>query len=106
MTSLDNINFLDQHFVGTVALKNEELTLPNGSKMALGIDDGHWVLIYQSSKTYALDVYKYDNHEKKIFIDEKQGKDADLAKFKELLNYFFEHARTEDLVTLLPPGAQ
>ncbi len=103
---LEHINFQDKHFIGTVALKNEELALPDGSKMALGIDDGHWVLIYEKPPKQHLKVFKYDNHEKRLMVDQKNGSPADLEEFKALLDYFFSHARTEDLVTLLPPGVQ
>ena len=97
------INFQDKNFIGTIAFKSEQIALPNGTKMALGIDDGIWVLIYQSPGAAKMKVYKYDNHEKKIFVDQKTGGEKDIAEFKEHIQYFFEHARTEDLVTLLPP---
>lgn len=101
---LEHINFLDKHFIGTVALKNEEIALPDGSKMALGIDDGHWVLIYEKPPKQHFKVFKYDNHEKKLMVDQKNGGSKDLEEFKKHLAYFFDHVRTEDLVTLLPPG--
>lgn len=104
--SLGQINFQDKHFVGAVTFKNEELTLPNGTKMALGIDDGHWVLIFEQPAKHKMKVYKYDNHEKKLMVDQKKGSHEDLEEFKEQLEYFFSHARTEDLVTLLPPGVK
>ncbi len=103
--SLEQINFQDKHFVGAVTFKNEELTLPNGTKVALGIDDGHWVLILEQPAKHQMKVYKYDNHEKKLMVDQKKGGPEDLKEFKGHIDYFFSHARTEDLVTLLPPGA-
>jgi len=102
---LSNIHFTDKHFIGTVALKNEEIKLPDGSKMALGIDDGHWVLIYEKPPKHDLKVYKYDNHEQRLMVGQKQGSAEDLETFKDHLDYFFNNVRTEDLVTLLPPGA-
>jgi hypothetical protein len=103
--SLDNINFLDKYFVGTITFRSEEQTLPNGSKMALGLDDGHWVLIHQKAPDMEMKVYKYDHNEKQIVIDQKNGGEKEIAEFMEQLKYFFTHARTEDLVTLLPPQA-
>jgi hypothetical protein len=101
---LERINFQDKHFIGTVAFKNEERTLPDGSKIALGIDDGHWVLIHQPPAGQRIAVYKYDRHENKLMIDERSGGEKELADFLAHLKYFFDHAKTEDLVTLLPPG--
>lgn len=97
------INFQDKHFIGTIAFKSEEISLPNGSKIALGIDDGHWVLIHQPAAEQHIKVYKYDQHEHKIMVDQKAGSQKDIAEFSGLVNYFFTHARTEDLVTYLPP---
>ena len=103
---LEHINFQDKHFVGAVTFKNEEIALPDGSKMALGIDDGHWVLIYEKPPKQQLKVFRYDNHEKKLVVDQKNGSPEDMKVFKGYLDYFFSHVRTEDLITLLPPGAQ
>ncbi len=103
--SLDNINFTDKHFVGTVAFRSEDQTLPNGSKMALGMDDGHWVLIHQAPPEMEMTVYKYDHHEKRIAVNQKGGGEKEICELMKLMKYFFEHARTEDLVTLLPPQA-
>ena len=100
---IGKINFQDKHFIGTVAFKSEQIALPNGSKMALGIDDGIWVLIYQTAQQPHMKVYKYDNHEKRISVDQKPGNDQDIVEFKKHIEYFFSNARTEDLVTLLPP---
>ncbi|MBU0671404.1 MAG: hypothetical protein KJ732_00080 [Candidatus Margulisbacteria bacterium] len=100
---LENIHFQDKHFIGTVTFKNEELALPDGTKMALGMDDGHWVLIYQRPAEQHMKVYKYDHHDKKIMVDQKAGQEKDLDEFMAHLSYFFENTRTEDLVTLLPP---
>ena len=100
---LGNVNFRDTKFVGTIAFKSDEISLPDGSKMALGIDDGHWVLICQKPTEHKIKAYKYDHNEKSLFVDQKAGKENDLKEFKENLAYFFNNVRVEDLVTLLPP---
>jgi hypothetical protein len=100
---IEKINFQDKHFIGTIAFKSEQIVLPNGTKMALGIDGSIWVLIYQSPKEPQMKVYKYDHQDRKIAIDQKPGKERDILEFKKHINYFFSNARTEDLVTLLPP---
>jgi hypothetical protein len=106
MTVLDkhltNIAFQDKQFIGTIAFRSEEITLPDGSKMALGIDDGHWVFIYQKSAHAHFQVFKYDQGENKIYLDQKAGGKEELKLLKKHLNYFFKHAQVEDLVTILP----
>jgi hypothetical protein len=100
---LDKTDFRDKNFIGTVAFRNEELTLPDGSKMALGIDDGHWVLVYQSEAGKAFQVFEYDRHSGKIIIDKKNGAAEELRLFKKLVGNLFSNANVDDLVTLLPP---
>lgn len=100
---LKTIDLEDAKFIGTIAFRSEEITLPNGSKMALGIDDGHWVLVYQEKAGTAFQVYECDWPERKIFIDKKPGGPEEFKTFKKLVNYFFSEANTEDLVTILPP---
>lgn len=102
---LANIDFQDKQFVGTIAFKSEEIALPDGSKMALGIDDGHWVLINQPAAGGHFQVYGFDSKGDKIFVDQKPGGEDDLKAFKKLVNYFLAHASSEDLVTILPPQA-
>jgi hypothetical protein len=100
---LNKVDLQDQHFVGTITLKSEEIALPDGSKMALGIDDGHWVLVYQKSAHAPFQTFKYDQREEKIFMDQKPGGAEEIRVFKKHLGYFLGHAEIEDLVTLLPP---
>jgi hypothetical protein len=100
---MEKVDFQDQQFMGTVAFRSEEFTLPDGSKIALGIDDGHWVLIYQKSAHAAFRVYKYDQHEGKIYLDQKSGGKEEIKAFKKYLAYFYKHVSVEDLVTLIPP---
>lgn len=100
---LENIDFQDKRFIGTIALKNEELTLPDDSKMALGIDDGHWILIYQEKPASRFKVFKYDQHEDKLLVDQKPGGLTEKKNLKKHIAYFLSHAKVADLVTLLPP---
>ena len=101
---LERVDYQDTKFIGTLALRSEELTLPNGSKMALGIDDGHWVLVHQKEAGAPFRHYECDLAEKKIILDNKTGGEREFAEFKQLINYFFTHAMVDDLVTLLPPS--
>ena len=100
---LERVKFQDKQFIGTFAFRSEEFCLPDGSKIALGIDDGLWVLIHQNPADPRIKVYKYDQHEDKIFIDQKPGGEKELKEFQKYLGYFLNHAKVEDLVTLLPP---
>ena len=101
---LDRVDFQDKQFVGTITLKSEEISLPDGSKMALGIDDGLWMLVYQKAPHAPFKAFKYNQPENKILVDQKPGGEQDLKKFKDLIKYFFSRAKVEDLVTLLPPA--
>ncbi|MFA4844697.1 MAG: hypothetical protein WC632_07115 [Candidatus Margulisiibacteriota bacterium] len=100
---IEKVDLPDKTFVGTIAFRSEELTLPDGSKMALGIDDSHWILVYQEKPGSAFQVYECDWPERKIVVDKKSGGEHDLARFKKLVQYFFAHSQVEDLVTILPP---
>lgn len=99
---IEKVDIFDKQFVGTIAFRSEEFTLPDGSKMALGIDDGHWVLIYQREAKAHFIVYKYIQADKIIFVDQKIGNGDNLKDFKKHVAYFMKHARVEELVTLLP----
>jgi len=100
---IENTTIKDENFIGTIAFRNEELTLPDGSKMALGIDDGHWVLVYQKEAKAAFRFFEYDRREKKVTVDKKPGTGEEIAQFKKLVGYMFTNTNVEDLVTLLPP---
>lgn len=100
---LDNVEAVDRDFIGTIAFRNEELTLPDGSKVALGLDDGHWVLVYQSKSGAPFEVLDYNAHDRKLFVDKKIGGEKELARFRKIARYFMGHAQTTDLVTILPP---
>lgn len=101
---LEKVDSLDERFIGTIAFRSEELTLPDGSKMALGIDDGHWVLVYQEKAGAPFQVFEYDQHGQKIFLDKKPGGEQELGLFRKNLEYFFSHVEVDDLVTILPPS--
>jgi hypothetical protein len=102
---LGNIDFHDEKFIGTIAFRSEEFVLPDDSKMALGIDDGHWVLVYQARAGAPFQVFEYDQRGRKILLDKKNGGEKELTLFKERLGYFFAHVQVDDLVTILPPQA-
>jgi hypothetical protein len=95
----------DQNFVGTVAFKSESVALPDGSKIALGIDDGRWVLIYQKPKSRDIVCFEYNSNDRRLLVDMKNGTKDDLSQMNRLVSYFFENARAEDIVTIFPPKA-
>ena len=99
---LVKVDFQDEKFIGTIAFRNEELTLPDSSKIALGIDDGHWVLVYQKAAGASFQVFEYDQRQKRVIMDKKAGGPEDINLFKRLVNYFFSHVSVEDLVTITP----
>ena len=102
-TFISGTKLEDQNFMGTIALRSEQITLPDGCKMALGIDDGIWVLIHQDCPSDRIVCYEYDSHEDRILVDKKQGSSDDIGVMAKLISYFFENANVDDLVTILPP---
>lgn len=102
---MNDVSGFDRDFVGTITFRNEEIALPDGSKMALGIDGAHWVLVYQEKIGQPFHIMECDWREKKLFLDKKPGREDDLKKFKQLLKYFLAEAGVDDLVTILPPSA-
>lgn len=92
----------DSKFVGTVAFKEEEITLPNGSSFAIGIDGGVWVAVYQEAKGAPFIIYEYNSITNKLYIDKKLGSKEDFRNMKKIIEYFFSHAHSEDLVTISP----
>lgn len=103
---VEKIDLIDKNFIGTIAFCNEEVCLPDGSKMALGIDDGHWVLVYQKEAKSTFRLFEYDLHGQKIFVDKKSGGLEDIKYFKKLVKYFISNALVEDLVTILSAQAK
>ena len=106
INAIDSTTCIDKTFIGTIAFKSEDIELPNGSTMALGIDCGRWVLIYQNEKGDSFVVYEYDSTNNSLLIDKKAGDKHDFIKMKEHINYFFTHAYTDDLVTIVPSGGE
>lgn len=106
MTKISNyverFDNIDENFVGTIAFRSEEITLPNQSKIALGIDGSHWVLVYQKEAKAAFQVFECDWHAQKIRVDKKAGGEKELNLFKKLVRYFLQNASVEDLVTIFP----
>ena len=100
---LEKIAFQDKQFIGTIAFKSEEISLPDGSKIALGIDDGIWLLVYQKAPNTPFMVFKFNQAENQILVDQKPGGLEEIKIFKKHLEYFLTHVKVEDLVTLLPP---
>ena len=101
-TALDSVINFDKQFVGTIAFRNEEIHLPDNSKMALGMDDGHWILVYQKSPGARFQAFSFDAHSGKLLVDQKAAAPEDYKNFKAYVNYFLANAKTEDLVTILP----
>jgi hypothetical protein len=99
---LSYVSQINNEFTGTVALRNEKLTLPDGSKVAIGIDGPHWVLVFQQSSNSPVIMYEYNMNKQTVIVDKKLGKSEDLNKIKDIINYFFNNAKTEDLVTIEP----
>jgi len=102
---LGKVDFQDKNFVGTIAFRSEELTLPDGSKVALGIDGSHCVLVYQEMAGSPFQVFECDYQTHKIFLDKKPGGKEEFALFKKLLQYFLSQGQVDDLVTILPPSS-
>ena len=101
--SLSEVNIEDENFVGTVAFRSESRSLPDGSKIALGIDDGRWVLIWQKAKSREIICFEYNSRDRKLLVDKKFGGSEELDQMNRLVSYFFENADVDDLVTILPP---
>lgn len=101
--SLAEVNIEDESFVGTVAFRSESQSLPDGSKIALGIDDGRWVLIWQKPGSREIICFEYNSRDRKLLVDKKLGGSEELEQMNRLVSYFFENADIDDLVTILPP---
>lgn len=103
--SLINVSAIDNGFAGTVAFRNEKLCLPDGSKVAIGIDGERWVIVYQQAPKTPFIMYEYSVEKQLILVDKKQGHPQDLQKVKEIVNYFLENAQVDDLVTIEAGGS-
>ncbi|MCX5725756.1 MAG: hypothetical protein NT030_01005 [Candidatus Saganbacteria bacterium] len=101
--SFKGVSYEDSNFVGTISFKDESKALPDGSKVALGVDDGRWVLLYQKDPPKgSIVMYEYISTKKFILVDKKEGTRVDLAEMNKLISYFLDNARTEDVVTAVP----
>ena len=98
--SLSQVADKNREFAGTIAFKNETLSLPDGSKIAIGMDGERWVIIYQEIPQAPFVMYEYNAAKHSVVIDKKLGSSQDLIKVKKLVNYFFAHAEVDDLVTI------
>lgn len=101
--TIADVKIEDEDFVGTIAFRSENHTLPDGSKVALGIDGGRWVLIWQKPDSKDIVCFEYNSHDRKLLVDKEQGGREDLDRMNRLIEYFFQKADTNDLVTILPP---
>jgi hypothetical protein len=91
---------VDKEFAGTIAFKNETISLPDGSKVAIGMDGDRWVIIYQEAPQTPFVVYEYNAAKRSVVVDKKLGGPEALDKVGKMVNYFFEHADIDDLVTI------
>ncbi len=98
--SLSQVASVDKEFAGTIAFKNEKLSLPDGSKVAIGMDGERWVIVYQEAPQTPFIVYEYNAQKRSVVVDKKLGGPDELDKVKKMVNYFFEHADVDDLVTI------
>jgi hypothetical protein len=99
--NLSSVSLVDREFSGTVAFRNEKLTLPDGSKVAIGIDDELWVIVYQKATNMPFVVYEFNAKKKTVIVDKKQGQANDIELVKKIVGYFFENAEVDDLVTIV-----
>lgn len=97
---LSLVNTINREFAGTVAFKNDKLTLPDGSKVALGIDSDLWVLVYQKFSGENITVYEFNSRTGSILVDKKRGTDNDKIFVRNVIKNFFAHADMDDVVTI------
>jgi len=96
---------MNKEFTGTVAFRNEKLTLPDGSKVAIGIDGERWVIVYQAAPKMPFIVYEVNASRHTVIVDKKAGGVRDYEKVREIINYFFKNAQVDDVVTIEPGGS-
>jgi hypothetical protein len=98
--SLSQVTNIDKGFAGTIAFKNETLSLPDGSKVAIGMDGERWVIVFQEAPQMPFVVYEYNAAKRSVVVDKKLGGSEALDKVRKMINYFFSHADVDDLVTI------
>jgi len=104
--SLGFVSNTDKEFIGTVTFRNEKLSLPDGSKVAIGIDDGMWVIVFQEANKQPFIVYEYNSSKNTILVDKKVGGQQEIERVVGIVKYFFEQADVDDVVTIEPGSAQ
>ena len=104
--SLSHITNIDKEFIGTIAFRNEKLCLPDGSKVAIGIDGERWVIVYQEAPHTPFVVCEYNAEKQTALIDKKHVEADTMDRIKNMVAYFFEHAEVDDLVTIESGGRQ
>ena len=92
----------ERDFNGTVTFRDDHTTLPDGSKMSLGIERGRWVVLIQGSSHQHIRCYMYNAENGHIEVDGVPGTIGDVSAMMKHIEYFLEHVRTEDLVTIPP----
>ena len=102
--NLGSVQRIEKDFIGTVALRNEKICLQDGSKVAIGMDDGRWVIVYQQAARTNFIIYEFNAEKQTVLVDKKVGGPQDVQRVKEIISYFFENAQVEDLVTIEPGG--
>jgi len=90
----------DKKFAGTIAFRNEKITLHDGSKLAIGIDSERWVILYQKAPSEHFVIYEYNAETHTLFVDKKPGTEDDYNMMVKLVNNFLEHAEVSDVVTI------
>ena len=98
--NLSHVTDVDNEFIGTIAFRNEKLCLPDGSKVAIGIDGERWVIVYQEAPHTPFVVCEYNAEKQTALIDKKHVEAGTMDRIKNIVAYFFEHAEVDDLVTI------
>lgn len=102
--SLNLVKDVDKKFAGTIAFKNEKLSLPDGSKVAIGIDGERWVILYQKNSSVPFVMFEYNAQNHHLLVDKKHATDDEHRTLSEIVRYFFSHAEVTDVVTIEPGG--
>ena len=90
----------DENFSGTLALRDDHPTLPDGSVMSLGIEGRRWVLLFQETPTKPFRHYLYNAAAGYIEVDGNPGTIGDVREMMRHIQYFFDHVKQDELVAL------
>ena len=99
----EGLSLVKEHnkkFAGTIAFRNEKLTLPDGSKVALGIDSERWVILYQKIPSKPFTIFEYNAATHSLLVDKKVGSEEDHKTLTTIIKYFFSKADVSDVVTI------